>query len=74
MLSEYDVDLLARLNREEMAREVTRVRRATSAQGRGNGGVWRRRLAVVLVALAAWLVPVTRPAGEVETEVRVVGS
>ena len=73
MLSEHDVELLARLHREEMAREVTRVRRATSAQGRGNGGVLRR-LAGVLVALTAWLVPVARPVGEVETGVRVVGS
>lgn len=74
MMSSHDVELLARLNREEMAREVSRVQRATSAREQGEVGVWRRRVATVLVAVAAWLAPVTRPASEGNTEMSAASS
>jgi hypothetical protein len=74
MMSGHDVELLARLNREEMARELASIRRATSAQRQGDVGILRRRVATVLVAVAARLAPVARPVSEVNTEASLVNS
>ncbi len=74
MMNGHEIELMARLNREEIGRQIARNRRAASARGRGNGGVLRRRLAAVLVAVAAWLAPATVAAVEGETRVGILGS
>jgi hypothetical protein len=65
MYDEYTVTTLARLRREEVAREVAMKNRADLAARRPGRGTLRRRLATVLVAVAARLAPAEQPMIEV---------
>ena len=68
MYSQYEVETLARLQREEVARQVAAVRRAAeAARDCTPNRAWRRYLAAALRAVAAWLAPTTaEPTADVE--------
>ena len=68
MYSPYEVETLARLQREEVARQVAAVNRAQeAARDRATTRVWRRHLATALRALATRLAPTTaEPAADAE--------
>ena len=74
MMNGREIELMARLNREEIGRQIARNRLAASAQVRGNSGALRRRLAIVLVAVAARLAPTAAPAVEGEARIGILGS
>jgi hypothetical protein len=83
MKSEYDLELQARYNREEMQRAVARYQLADLAQ-QPKGRTLRRRLAAVLVAVLVvalalavalgWTPRVASAAGEGQTAPTLVNS
>ena len=74
MMTPQELELLARLKREDIVREVASARRADSVQRPTRGPVLRRRLAALLMAVATRLVPATAPASEAGVEMRTVNS
>ena len=67
MRNPYEMELLARLQREDIASEVARIRLAEAAQ-QPKERVFRKRLAALLVAVASRLAPAAASTGEVGTE------
>jgi hypothetical protein len=58
MYNLYEMETLANMRREEIARQIAAIRLADEAtRGRATTCAWRRRLAIALRATAAWLAP-----------------
>jgi hypothetical protein len=72
MYSPYEVETLAKLQREEVARQVAAFQLAQKAtRDRSTPRAWRRQLAAVLRTTARWLAPTATESG---TEAEPVGT